>query len=145
MVENSSTNDVHLVRLVLSSPKFDPCTQSPPAPALDNQVPANIPLIDRPSQFKVSPIPSASIQETHFVVENALQSSFRSAVDWRPFLRSLSQLLGVRKCFGKLLQSTVHNVLLFSEGLSEFDLVVVEQGFVGNNDERDAGAESIED
>jgi len=39
----------------------------------------------------------------------------------------------------------VHNVFLFCQRFGELDLVVVEQGFVGDDDDGDAGAEGVED
>ena len=39
----------------------------------------------------------------------------------------------------------MHDVFLFGQRFGELDLVVVEQGFVRDDDERDAGAEGVED
>ena len=39
----------------------------------------------------------------------------------------------------------MHDVFLLGQRFGELDLVVVEQGFVRDDDERDAGAEGVED
>jgi len=39
----------------------------------------------------------------------------------------------------------VHDVFLLGQRFGELDLVVVEQGFVGDDDDGDAGAEGVED
>jgi hypothetical protein len=39
----------------------------------------------------------------------------------------------------------VHDVFLLGQGFCELDLVVVEEGFVGYDDERDCDAEGVED
>ena len=39
----------------------------------------------------------------------------------------------------------MHDVFLLGQRFGELDLVVVEQGFVRDDDERDAGAKGVED
>lgn len=95
------------------------------------------------------PIPKnrykSSIQKPHLIVQNAPQPPLRPTIDRRPLLRSLAKFLGIGESLGQLHESAVHDVLLLGERFCQFDLVVVEQGFVGDDDEGDGDAQGVED
>ena len=85
------------------------------------------------------------IQESHLIIHNPLQPSLRTTVDRRPLQRSLPELLCIRESLRQLCESAVHDVFLLGQRFGELDLVVVEQGFVRDDDDGDAGAEGVED
>jgi hypothetical protein len=88
---------------------------------------------------------SRLIQISHLIIHNPLQSPLRPTVHRRPLPRPLPQLLGFRQSLRQLRQPPVHDVFLLGQRFRELDLVVVEQGFVGDDDQGDGDAEGVED
>jgi hypothetical protein len=67
----------------------------------------------------------------------------RSTINRRPLLPLLPQLLRFQQCLRQRFQSPMHDVFLCSKFLGEFQLVVVQQSGVWDDNYGEASAQGV--